>query len=249
MFIPFRTLLKGALRDRTSLFYATLLPIALLVGLGVAFPAPAYREHLLAGLLAISTLFFSGSGIAFESLYERNQGVYKLLRATPYRMAAFVANLTAARGVVALASCTLVALAGMLIFQIPLTWQGALLLLPVLTLGTLCFTFLGMLVSNLAQNENQVAMLNNILSLPMVFGSQAFYSLASAPVWLKLLDRALPLGYLIEGIRAAMQGDALGILAPCLILAGFTAAILLFAVVTFRWDPDARSRWRLSRAS
>jgi ABC-2 type transport system permease protein len=249
MLIPFRTLLRGALRDRLSLFYATLFPIALLIGLGIAFPSPDYRRSLLAGMLALSTLFFSNTGIAFESLAQRNRGVYKLLRATPYRTLAFVTNLTAARGVIALLSCALVALVGALIFGVPFTWQTALLLAPVLALGTLCFTFLGLTVGNLAQNEGQVAMLNNLVTLPMVFASEAFYSLSGAPDWLQLVSRGLPFGYVIDGVRAAMREDAWGILGPCAIVASFTALTLLLAVVTFRWDPDRAPLRRLHRSA
>jgi ABC-2 type transport system permease protein len=237
--VPFRALLKGALRDRISLFYSVLFPIGLLLGLGIAFPASEYRRQLLAGALAISTLFFSASGIAFEALAQRNRGVYKLLRATPYSRVAFVTNLTAARGVVAHLGCALVAAAGSLVFGIGLTGRDALLLAPVLALGTLCFTFLGLTVGNLAQNEGQAAMLNNIITLPMVFASEAFYGLGGAPAWLRQVSQALPLGHLIDGIRAAMAGNLGGIVAPCLLLAGFTTLTLTLSLLTFRWDPDA----------
>jgi len=237
--IPFRTLLQGALRDRISLFYSVIFPIGLLLGLGVAFPASEYRRQLLAGTLAISALFFSASGIAFESLAQRNRGVYKLLRATPYSRFAFVTNLTAARGVVALLSCALVATVGALAFGISLAWQAALLLAPVLALGTLCFTFLGLTVGNLAQNEGQAAMLNNIVTLPMVFGSEALYSLGGAPAWITQVSQALPFEHLIDGIRSAMAADVGSIVAPCLLLGGFTALTLVLSLLTFRWDPDA----------
>ena len=76
-------------------------PIGFLLVLGFVFPDPGYRRQLLAGMLAVSTLFFSLNGIAFESLYQRNSGVYKLLRATPYRTITFIMNLTASRSIVA----------------------------------------------------------------------------------------------------------------------------------------------------
>jgi ABC-2 type transport system permease protein len=95
--------------------------------LGFVFPDPGYRRQLLAGMLAVSTLFFSLNGIAFESLYQRNSGVYKLLRATPYRTITFITNLAASRGVVALLSCVLVAIVGVLVFGIAISWQSALL--------------------------------------------------------------------------------------------------------------------------
>src|SRR5215813_15515048 len=128
MFVPFRTLLRGAFRDRVSLVWAIAFPLVLLLALGFAFPTPGYRRQLLAGMLALSVMFFSLYGIAFESLAQRNQGVYKLLRATPYHTLAFVVNLALARGLVALLSSALVAVVGALVFHIALGVTTVLLL-------------------------------------------------------------------------------------------------------------------------
>jgi ABC-2 type transport system permease protein len=247
MLITFRTLLRGAMRDRISLFFAIVFPIAALLVLGFVFPSQEYRRQLLAGMLAVSVLFFSLNGIAFESLFQRNSGVYKLLRATPYRSISFITNLTASRGVVALLSCTLVAIVGIITFGIVLSWQSVILLVPVLVLGILCFTFLGLTISNLMQNENQVAMLNNIVTLPMIFTSATFYSLSNAPAWVTMIGRLLPFNYLIEAEHAAFTGNATGVVLPLLILCGFTLIAMLLAIVTFRWDPNASPLGRLIR--
>ena len=215
--------------------------------LGFVFPDPGYRRQLLAGMLAVSTLFFSLNGIAFESLNQRNSGVYKLLRATPYRTITFITNLTASRSIVALLSCVLVIVVGVLVFGIAVSWQSVLLLLPGLVLGTLCFTFLGLTISNLVQNENQVAMLNNIVTLPMIFSSATFYSLSNAPAWVKAIGHVFPFSYLLDGEHAAFAGNAAGIVFPSLILLGFTVLSMLLAFVTFRWDPNATVMRRVLR--
>ena len=198
-------------------------------------------------MLAVSTLFFSLNGIAFESLYQRNSGVYKLLRATPYRTITFITNLTASRSIVALLSCVLVIVVGMLVFGIAVSWQSVVLLVPGLVLGTLCFTFLGLTISNLVQNENQVAMLNNIVTLPMIFSSATFYSLSNAPAWVKAIGHVFPFSYLLDGEHAAFAGNAAGIVFPSLILLGFTVLSMLLAFVTFRWDPNAPVMRRVLR--
>lgn len=248
MFITFRTLFRGTLRDRISLFWALIFPIAFLLILGSIFPTPAYRAQLLTGMLGLSVLFFGLTGIAFESLFQRNSGVYKLLRATPYRTLSFVTNLTAARGVVALLSCAVVAVVGTLIFRIQFHPVSMLLILPILALGTLCFTFLGLILSNLSQNVNQLSIFNNIVLLPMMFGSETFYSLGAAPEWVRILSHLLPLTYLLDAVRASLSGDAVGTLVPTLVLLGFTALALILAVVTFRWDPDVSLMRHVLRA-
>jgi len=206
MFVPLRTLLRGALRDRTSLAWAIVVPLALLLALGLAFPTPGYQRQLFAGMLALSVMFFSLYGIAFETLAQRNQGVYKLLRATPYHTLAFVVNLALARGIVALLSSTVVAVVGVLVYHIVVTPTGVLLLAAMLVLATLCFTCIGLTVGNLSQTETQVAGLNNLVTLPMIFASETFYPLAAAPAWVHTLSLVFPLGHVLDGVRAALTG-------------------------------------------
>lgn len=247
MWITFRTLFKGTLRDSISLFWAVVFPIVFLIVLGSIFPTPAYRSQLLTGMLGLSVLFFGLSGIAFESLSQRTSGVYKLLQATPYRTLTFVTNLTAARGAVALLSCVVVAVVGVLIFGIQIHWVSLVLILPILVLGTLCFTFLGLTISNLSQNVNQVSIYSNIVLLPMMFGSATFYSLSVAPEWVRTLSHLLPLSYLLDAVRAALAGDSTGTILPSLVLLGFTALTLALAVATFRWDPNSSPMRRMLR--
>lgn len=237
MLIAFSTLLRGALRDWISLFYAIVLPVAFLVVLGFIFPSPEYQCQLMAGMLGMGVLFFGLNGIAFESLYQRNSGVYKLLRATPYRSVTFIANLTAARSVVALFSSLVVLLVGVFVLGVQVNWLDLLLVLLLIP-GVVCFTLLGLVVSNLSQNENQVSMLSSLFTMPMIFLGGAFYSLSAMPGWLQPIGRALPLSYLIEGERVILTGNGAGFVLPLLILLGFTLLALLLAVVTFRWDPD-----------
>src|SRR6266487_280671 len=120
-------------------------------------------------------------------------------------------------------------------------------MVPILILGTLCFTFLGMTISNFAQRETQVSLLCNIIGMPMTFCSNAFYSLNGAPGWLKVLSNILPLNHLIDGIHAALDGNAAGMLAPVGILAAYTVFAVVLAVVTFRWDPDTTITQRFLR--
>lgn len=242
MWTTFRALLAGALRDRISLFYAVVAPIALLFGIGSFYPDPVYRRQLLLGMLAFGSLGFAMTGTGFEVMRQRTRGVYKLLRATPFRVSAFVSALTGARGLVSLGSALLVTAVGVAGYGLHLSLAGLLLLLPVVAVGILCFTCLGFTLGNLAGNETQVAMLNNLFLLPQLFASEMFYSLAKAPAWVRLVSRALPVSHFLSALRAAAAGDLAGLLLPLAALVGFTLLALALAVLTFRWDPDASLR-------
>jgi len=65
-----------------------------------------------------------------------------------------------------------------------------------------------------------------------------FYSLSTAPAWVKTIGHALPFSDLVDGVHAAFAGNAAGVVFPSLILLGFTVLSLALAVATFRWDPN-----------
>ncbi|MCG0239424.1 MAG: ABC transporter permease [Firmicutes bacterium] len=238
MWAPLRILTRAAFRDRISLFWSVLFPVGLLAGLGIAFPDPGYRQLLLIGVMVFSAVSFAAMGTAFVVMAQRRQGVYKLLRATPYRTAAFVANLAAARGLVTLASVALVAAAGAVGFGIPLAPAAVLRMVPGLALGILCCTLIGFVVGNLAGSEPQVSMINNLIFLPMFFASEMFYRLDGAPAWVRAVSRLLPVQHLVTALRSAVSGDGTGMLPALAALLVWTGVALGLAVATFRWDPD-----------
>lgn len=239
MWIIFKALLVGALRDRISLFYGLVFPAVALVLLSLFFKDPGYRQNLLIGLVALGGFFFTTTGTGFEVMKQRRQGVYKLLRATPFSIAAFVGALTAARGLISLVCSLLVYLGGTLYLGLAVDPAGLLLMLPVMLLGTVCFTALGFILGNIGNNETQVAGINNLFNLPMTFGSPIFYSLEAAPQWVQVLSKALPMSHYIGALTAAQAGGIREMLLPVVILLGFSLGILLVAVLTFRWDVDA----------
>lgn len=135
MWITFRALLSGALRDRISLFWAIVAPLGMLFGLGSLFPDDTYRQRLVIGLVAFGSLGFAMTGTGFEVMRQRTRGVYKLLRATPFPVAAFVGALTGARGVMTLLSAALITIVGLVAYGPDWSVTGALLMPPVLSVS------------------------------------------------------------------------------------------------------------------
>lgn len=238
MLTVFKTMLSTSLRDRISLFYATLFPVALLIGLGLYFDSPEYRTVLMTGVMALGSLFWALQGIAFQVMQQRNKGVYKLLQLAPYPVLSFILTMTLARTLLGLLMNMLLLLTGFIVFGIKTSLLGLLLLVVVLAVGTLCFTCIGFFISNIARNEAQINMYSNLLYLPMVFASEAFYSLNGAPDWIATIGRCFPFSYFVEGLRLALNSDGTGILMPLLILIAFSAGAILLSTLTFRCDAE-----------
>lgn len=236
-----RTMLVSSLKDRISLFYSLVFPIVLFVGLGLYMDSPAYRERLLIGTIALGTLFWGMQGISFQVLQQRSKGVYKLLRLTPTPTFGFIIGMTMARSIIGIALNVCIALTGSVSFGISFSLSAWMLMLPIIVIGTLCFTCLGFLVANIVNNEGQINALSNLLQIPMIFGSAAFYSLEAAPAWLAVAGRCFPFAYFVEGMHAAASGQSGDAWLNILILTAFTATTLALAVLTFRWDTERGS--------
>ncbi|MUG46879.1 ABC transporter permease [Paenibacillus woosongensis] len=244
MITVFTTMLKGMLRDMHTLFWTIAFPVLLLLGLGLYFQQPAYSVKLLSGILAMNVLFGATMVTAFNVMSHRNRGVYKLLRATPFSTFAFVAAMTAARTALSLIVSAVTIAAARLILGVSLSPLSLLLMLVVLLIGTVCFTAIGFIAANLSRDESNVNMISNLISFPMLFTSEAFYSLQHAPAWIQIFGSLQPFHYFVQAMNLALDpiGSLPGFGISMLILAVFTIICLGAAALTFRWDNEAPAR-------
>lgn len=238
MMTIFKTMLTTSLKDKISLGYSSIFPIVLLLGLGFYINSSSYHPLLLTGVIAISTVFWGVQGIAFQVHSQRSKGVYKLLKMTPLSTISFVAIMTLARTLIGVTINIIVFFIGIIVFEIEVSFIGVLQIILLLTIGTLCFSGLGFLLSNIAKNEAQINMISNLVYLPMVFGSSAFYSLDNAPQWVVFVGKLFPFKYFVDSLRVALNIHSGNIWGGFIILMVFTVGFILTATFTFKWEAD-----------
>jgi ABC-2 type transport system permease protein len=106
----------------------------------------------------------------------------------------------------------------------------------------LCLAFggLSLAVAVSAKNIEAHQAFLNMLALPLVFLSPSISSFESMPSWFATIARFNPVTYAIESIRTIMINgwDLATILPDLLVVATFSAMMLLLATVLFR-------RWRI----
>ncbi len=234
--VVFKMMLAASLKDKITLFYSLLLPLGLLAGLGLYFDDPAYAPRLLTGVIVLSAMFWCVSGIAFQVHWQRSRGVFMLLKLTPYPMLGFVAQMTAARSFLGILINLFVLAVGVLLFNIEVSAGGIFYMVCFMAAGALCFASLGYLISNFAGNEGQINLISNLLFIPMVFGSEAFYSLEHAPVWVVKVGEVLPLSHFVEGLHSAQGLSGEFLVLPFMILLLYTLLLLIAAALTFKHD-------------
>lgn len=214
--------------------------IFIFAGLGLYFDNPNYSEQLLSGVLTTNVLLGSAMITAFNVMAQRNRGVYKLLRATPFSTTSFIIAMTGARSVLALLVSCCVILMGLLLFGVSLSILSLFMMLLVLIVGTVCFTAIGIIAANLSRDESNVNMISNLMSFPMLFTSEAFYSLQHAPEWVQTLGMLQPFSYFVDAMSIAIRPNEsfADILMPIVILTGFSVLCLAMATFTFKWDSE-----------
>lgn len=241
----FRTMLIGQFRDPHTLFWTIVTPFVLLLGLGFWFDKPGYAERLLAGVLAVNVLFGPGMVTPFQVMTLRNRGVFKLLRTASLPTSAFITASAGARTALSLVVCACLTAAGCLVFDVRLTLPGLALMLVAVLIGSLCFTAVGFISGNLGRNESATSMISNLICMPMLFASEAFYSLEHAPRWVQIASLLHPFSHFVnvlsDGVRSGWQASTWTSLAA---LAAFTLLCLSMAAATFRWDNES-SRFRI----
>ena len=163
-----------------------------------------YTLFILPGLIMMNTLTNASSNTSSSMLQM------KLLQQLPDILSAPLSSLEiclayiiggAVRGVV---YGLLVMLLGILLIDMPV-------LQPITTIGFIflvswAFASLGLLLGQLADNWDQLAMLQNFFLTPLSFLGGIFYSIQMLPGWAQELSLINPIYYMINCIRYTVLG-------------------------------------------
>lgn len=193
---------------------------------------------LLIGLLAYGTANTAFSGLAILLVTRREVGILKRIRATPLSTGTYlVAVLTSIMFVFALQAVALFLL-GRLLKSTP--WPGNLLSLTLLlALGAATFAALGVAISGFIRSLEGSSAALAIIVLPTAFLSGSFSDRENYPAVLRAIGDALPLKYLLDGLRKIYLdgGQIWDDLTAVAVLAGWGTFGVLVAMRKFRWEP------------
>lgn len=156
---------------------------------------------------------------------ERERGTIEQLIVTPIRSGELIVGKLAPYVLIAFLDTGMILVAGVLLFQVPI--NGSVSLLMALAALFLASTLgIGLLVSTIA-NTQQEAMLTAFFTLlPAIFLSGFLFPLEAMPDWLQAVSYLIPLRYFLIIVRGIIL-KGIGIDA----LWGEVAALAIFAVV------------------
>lgn len=196
-----------------------------------------YLEWFFPGLLGMNVMFSAVFGVGYVVVRYRKNGVLKRLAATPLSAFEFLAAQLLSRLFLIGFNSLILLGGGLLLFRFPVrgSWPALVLLFAV---GAASMIALGTLVSARTESEELANGLLNLMTMPMVFLSEVWFSLEGAADWVQKLAWAMPLTHLIQGSRAIMNDGAgfADVQQHVYILSAMTFVFLSIGAGFFRWQ-------------
>jgi ABC-2 type transport system permease protein len=189
--------LKKLFRDPTELVSREIQPILWLVIFGQVFsrvPGMStggirYLDFLKPGILAHSVLFtaiFYGIGV----IWEKDLGIVQKLRVSPASRGALVAGKAVAAGLRGLVQAVII-YGVALVMGITLRLEPAAIIgvCFAVVLGAATFATFSLIIAFLVKTRERLIGIGQVLTLPLLFASNAIYPLDLMPAWLRAVAR------------------------------------------------------------
>lgn len=199
----------------------------------------SYVVTLLPGVIGMTLLIIGLSGFGAVLIEEEHHGLYKNIKSIDASPLPFLAGLFLSRLLVAYSVAAAMLLIGILVFDVPATFNYA-LLLSVVTLGSMAFLGLGMLLAVLSPSVTAFNGIISFVQIPLIILGGVFFSVNAFPQWLQSFARLLPLTQFNSALRELLFGSV-GFQNVALLgteiagLGAWCVGTLALARLRFRW--------------
>lgn len=199
-----------------------------------------YIDFALPGQIGFSMLSLATFGVAFTFITLRKTLVLKRMFATTVKPISFVIAQCLSRSVQAMLQTVVIIAVGVVAFHFTLA-NGWLTLLEMLVLsffGVLAFLGFGILIANVAKDEQSLPVALNLFNLPQILLAGVFFPIDGMPKWVQAIGNNLPLAYLNTSLRkVAIEGVSFGSLWPYILgLFAWGVAAYILAARTFKTE-------------
>ena len=199
-----------------------------------------FIDFFLPGMIGFALLTTAITSVGFGLVFLKKALVLKRLFATPIKGYTILLGQGAARLVFVLAQTLVIIFVGVVAFDFTLI-NGAFTLFQILILsifGLISFLGFGIFVAGVANDENTVAPLANLIVLPQFLVAGTFFPIDALPTWIQPVVKLLPLAFFntaarkitIEGLNlTSISTEILG-------LTVWAIVAYFFASRTFKWE-------------
>ncbi len=196
-----------------------------------------YVDWVAPGVFGMNIMFSSLFGVGYNIVRYRKHGVLRRLKATPLSAFEFLAAQVISRLWLIVLITAAIYLGTHLLIGFQMNGSYLTLLL-VLIMGIMSMVSVGLIIAARMSNQEAANGVLNLISLPMLFLSEVWFSLEGSPVYVQKLAQMLPLTHFTSAARAIMLdgaglGDVTVHLAALLVI---TMVCMAIAAYSFRWE-------------
>jgi len=195
-----------------------------------------YVEWLFPGILGMNAMFNSLYGVGYVLVMYRKNGILKRFSVAPVRPFEFLSAQILSRMFVVLATTVVVYVGTVLLYGFKC--KGSLFTLFVLfALGSFCMISLGLLIASRSDSQEFADGVINIITWPMMFLSEVWFSLEGSRPWVQKVSQFLPLTHIVDGARMVMNEGAtlLDMQFQIVYLVAVSLLFLFLGSLLFRW--------------
>jgi len=199
-----------------------------------------YIEWLFPGIICMGMMFSALFGVGYSIVRYRQNGVLKRLKATPLTSFEFLCAQIVSRLLMIVTTNTILFTGCS--FLLGFQCKGSYIhLLIFFSMGTISVISLGLIVAARIQTEELANGLLNLITWPMMFLSEVWFSIEGAPEWIHNVACCLPLSHVTHGLRRILNDGAhlseLSI--EMLYLSLMTFVFLSVGSYMFKWTRDS----------
>lgn len=179
--------------------------MAAVIGTESSDAKDAYITFMVPGIIALAAMTGAIEG-GLTLLFERLQGIIKEYLVSPIPRPSILFGNALSTVTKSLAQAVVILGVGLLmgaqfIGLDPLGWLGGLVLIIALGLG---FAGIGLAVASRTNSPSGYHMLIFMLTMPLLFLSNALYPMASLPTWMQIGANINPVSYAVDGLRQTL---------------------------------------------
>lgn len=202
--------------------------------------ASRYIDFALPGQIGFALLSTAIFGTVFGLVYLKKAKVIKRIFATPTRAITILTGQGASRLIVAEIQAVLLVGFGVIVFQFNLIdgWLTFAEILLLSAFGLVAFLGFGLFIAGLSNDENSIAPIINLFTLPQFLLSGTFFPIDSLPTWLQPIANNMPLTYFNIAMRkiSTETSDLTQVLPYLFGLAVWSIVAYLVTSKTFKWE-------------
>jgi ABC-2 type transport system permease protein len=176
---------------------------------GLTVDSVNYLDFLAPGILAQSVLF-AAIFYGISAIWERDLGIVHRYLVSPASRTALLLGKQFSASIRGLSQAVIIYLVALVMglgisFE-PLRIVGVILLV---SLGAGLFANLSLIIACIVKTRERFMGIGQVITMPIFFVSNAIYPLDLMPDWLRVVARANPLTYEVDGLRMLMLRNAI----------------------------------------